>query len=185
MNSAAWHSRLLASALERYVTFPLYQDTPERSLFKKLGVSQGHILVYDRCGRLTYHLTPSDSKISERYIEVAVFSTLQHNPCGPCCNITELAVYRGADVSTSSAPSVTTPETNVVTELLTGFFNWFIHRLSDSQDLTTPLTSPNINSNAPSLSKSRHDTAVECNKQKIAQRRERQMNKIRDRFQRE
>ena len=48
VNSAVWHSRLLASALKRHVTFPLYQDTAEWSLFEQLGISQGHILVYDR-----------------------------------------------------------------------------------------------------------------------------------------
>jgi len=78
----------MVSYLEERVQFPVYQAAPGNDVFQMLNGRKDDVYVYDRCGRLAYHIPFPKSYTRYGFVESAILSTLLDQPCGPC-NITE------------------------------------------------------------------------------------------------
>lgn len=65
--------------LTRRVSFPVYQDDNTLHIQGKLNASTEDLLVYDRCGTLTYHLRKSKGMVTQGTIQI--LSTYTDNPC--------------------------------------------------------------------------------------------------------
>ncbi|XP_046400261.1 uncharacterized protein LOC124166671 [Ischnura elegans] len=54
------------------------------SIWDLLGAVKDDILIFDRCGRLTYHVIMPWSMLTYPYVKAALLSTYYDEPCGPC-----------------------------------------------------------------------------------------------------
>jgi len=84
INSKQWHAQPLKNLLEERVSFPVYQASLENDAFQQLGGSKDDMFIYDRCGRLAYHIPYPKSYTRYGFVESAILSTLLDEPCGPC-----------------------------------------------------------------------------------------------------
>lgn len=68
---------------------PVLQDNPilSPSIWELMGTTKDDIMVFDRCGRLTYHVIMPWSMLTYPYVKAALLSTYHDEPCGQC-NIT-------------------------------------------------------------------------------------------------
>lgn len=66
----------------------MYQAAPDNDVFQILNGRKDDVYVYDRCGRLAYHIPFPKSYTRYGFVESAILSTLLDQPCGPC-NTTE------------------------------------------------------------------------------------------------
>jgi hypothetical protein len=82
VNSRHQASRLMLSLLRQSVSFPVLQDTHANSLWTTLGGHKDDVLVFDRCGRLTAHVTYPKSHVASQHVEAAIMWTYFGNPCG-------------------------------------------------------------------------------------------------------
>ncbi|XP_071450220.1 uncharacterized protein [Hetaerina americana] len=73
---------------------PVLQDNPLTgySIWDKMGAVKDDILVFDRCGRLTFHVIMPWSMLTYPYVKAALLSTFHDEPCGPC-NDTTMSHY--------------------------------------------------------------------------------------------
>jgi len=84
INSKQWHAQPLKNLIEERVNFPVYQASQENDVFQQLGGNKDDMFVYDRCGRLAYHIPYPKSYTRYGFVESAILSTLLDEPCGPC-----------------------------------------------------------------------------------------------------
>uniref|UniRef100_A0A4W5M263 Selenoprotein P N-terminal domain-containing protein n=1 Tax=Hucho hucho TaxID=62062 RepID=A0A4W5M263_9TELE len=78
---------------------PVYQQAPlQDDVWEALDGDKDDFLVYDRCGRLTFHIVLPYSFLHYPYIEAAVRATYHKDICGNC------TVLRSIDVDTASNP---------------------------------------------------------------------------------
>ncbi|KAJ8012000.1 hypothetical protein DPEC_G00064150 [Dallia pectoralis] len=64
---------------------PVYQQAPlQDDVWEVLDGDRDDFLVYDRCGRLTFHIVLPYSYLQKPYIEAAVRATYYNNICGNC-----------------------------------------------------------------------------------------------------
>lgn len=85
INSKHQTSRMMLSSLRPSVSFPLLQDTHNDAVWSQLGAHKDDVLVYDRCGRLTAHVTYPKSHVTSNHVEAAIMWTYFGNPCGTSC----------------------------------------------------------------------------------------------------
>lgn len=72
----------------------VYQDDESGSVWSNLGGNRGDILIYDRCGRLTYFIPNHLSVMSPKkpIVQTTILSAYFDNPCGRTCDETNLQV---------------------------------------------------------------------------------------------
>ncbi|KTF86565.1 hypothetical protein cypCar_00008151, partial [Cyprinus carpio] len=70
---------------ERLMNITLYaQDLSQPDVWQAVNVEKDDILVYDRCGRLTYHLSLPYTILSHPHVEEAIRRTYCDGVCGEC-----------------------------------------------------------------------------------------------------
>jgi len=74
----------MAGMLRRRVDFPFYQATSDNNIWSILGGKKDDFYIYDRCGRLTYHIGLPKSSLHYPIVQQAIFSTYYDSPCGEC-----------------------------------------------------------------------------------------------------
>ncbi|CAH1243896.1 SELENOP [Branchiostoma lanceolatum] len=112
VNHWGWASWWYKSELERRANFPIYQvqkkphpitlvnqdpislyvtsvakealDSWSQDIWGKLHAAKDDILVYDRCGRLAYHLRLPRAYLGNSHTEEAIRAAYRQSPCGPC-----------------------------------------------------------------------------------------------------
>ncbi|RXN01363.1 hypothetical protein EOD39_7048 [Acipenser ruthenus] len=64
---------------------PVYQQDPlQQDVWETLGGDKDDFLIYDRCGKLTFHIPLPYSFLHRPYIEAAVLATYHKDICGNC-----------------------------------------------------------------------------------------------------
>ncbi|XP_078658280.1 selenoprotein P-like [Branchiostoma floridae x Branchiostoma belcheri] len=84
VNHWGWASWWYKGELERRANFPIYQDSWSQDIWGKLHVAKDDILVYDRCGRLAYHLRLPRAFLGNSHTEEAIRAAYRQSPCGAC-----------------------------------------------------------------------------------------------------
>lgn len=70
---------------ERLMNITLYaQDLSQPDIWQAVNAEKDDILVYDRCGRLTYHLSLPYTILSHPHVEEAIRLTYCDGICGEC-----------------------------------------------------------------------------------------------------
>uniref|UniRef100_A0A8C2JPP6 Selenoprotein P N-terminal domain-containing protein n=1 Tax=Cyprinus carpio TaxID=7962 RepID=A0A8C2JPP6_CYPCA len=70
---------------ERLMNIALYaQDLSQPDLWEAVNAEKDDILVYDSCGRLTYHLSLPYTILSHPHVEEAIRNTFCGGICGEC-----------------------------------------------------------------------------------------------------
>uniref|UniRef100_A0A671PHS2 Selenoprotein P N-terminal domain-containing protein n=1 Tax=Sinocyclocheilus anshuiensis TaxID=1608454 RepID=A0A671PHS2_9TELE len=70
---------------ERLMNITLYaQDLSQPDVWQAVNAEKDDILVYDRCGRLTYHLSLPYTNLSHPHVEEAIRLTYCDGICGEC-----------------------------------------------------------------------------------------------------
>ncbi|KAL5016478.1 hypothetical protein ScPMuIL_006067 [Solemya velum] len=90
VNAGVMHARTRVDALTRRVTFPVYQDTPNSGIWNLLQAGKDDLLVYDKCGKLTFYVPFPDSLLRHSFSETAIMSTYVGNVC-------DCALHRGGN----------------------------------------------------------------------------------------
>lgn len=63
----------------------LYRQLPgQPDVWEALNGEKDDFLIYDRCGRLTYHISLPDSNLSTPYVAEAIRETYCRSVCGSC-----------------------------------------------------------------------------------------------------
>lgn len=76
-------AQLMLSELERLVNLTVYQSTHQHHYWSLLGGLKDDIFIYDKCSRLAYYVPFPRSFVPLGFIELAVLSAHNDNPCGP------------------------------------------------------------------------------------------------------
>ncbi|NXX39697.1 SELPB protein, partial [Tricholaema leucomelas] len=87
VNEKAPLSRVMFGELERHAPpgVPVYQPEPEEpDVWHILGGDKDDFLVYDRCGRLAFHIQLPYSYLHFPYVESAIRFTHRKDFCGNC-----------------------------------------------------------------------------------------------------
>lgn len=87
VNHRGPHSQLKYPHLRENVAenIPVYQqDTKQPDVWTALNGKKDDFLIYDRCGRLVYHLGLPYTFLSFSYVEEAIQSTYCESKCGNC-----------------------------------------------------------------------------------------------------
>ncbi|XP_066454086.1 selenoprotein Pb-like [Eleutherodactylus coqui] len=97
---------------------PVYQQLPDQEdVWKILDGSKDDFLVYDRCGRLTFHIRLPFSYLHFPYVEAAIISTYYEDYCQNCsfyANITQNKMnetfrHNATDVKPEQRPGAEPP----------------------------------------------------------------------------
>ena len=75
------------NALKNHSAFPIYQSNHNNRLLHRLGGHKRDVLIFDRCGRMTFYVSHPKSSVQFSYVEITVKSTYFDNPCGICENM--------------------------------------------------------------------------------------------------
>lgn len=94
VNNKANYSINEIGELQSLVSFPVHQDTNEHLIWRKLNGHKEDILIYDRCGRLTFRLPYPDSLLRYQYIRIFTILTYNRNLCNCRRHNTETPVNR-------------------------------------------------------------------------------------------
>ncbi|XP_053325007.1 selenoprotein Pb-like [Spea bombifrons] len=104
VNDQSFYSELLYPELKRRAPagVPVYQQIPnQKDVWEALNGDKDDFLIYDRCGRLAFHVRLPFSYLHFSYVEAAIRSTYFDDFCGNCsfyANVTE----QTTNVSTAS-----------------------------------------------------------------------------------
>lgn len=91
--------------LTNRVSFPVYQDTPSLNIWSTLDGKKDDILVYDRCGQLSYHARMPYSNLQYNIVQQTIQYTFYgYDPCN--CN------------PTTPKPMTIEPSTELLTTIL-------------------------------------------------------------------
>lgn len=74
----------MGNILKNRAEFPVLQSTHRRRFFHLLGAHKNDVLVFDRCGRLAFHLLRSQSSVKSGFVESSILATYFEQPCGLC-----------------------------------------------------------------------------------------------------
>ncbi|XP_071984053.1 selenoprotein Pb-like [Engystomops pustulosus] len=101
VNDQSYLSKLMLRELRRRAPagIPVYQQLPhQEDVWEILGGSKDDFLIYDRCGRLTFHIRLPLSYLHYPYVEAAIIATYYEDHCQNCsfyANITKPNVTSG------------------------------------------------------------------------------------------
>lgn len=100
---------------------PVYQQDPlQQDVWETLGGEKDDFLIYDRCGKLTFHIPLPYSFLHRPYIEAAVLATYHKDICGNCSfhlNSTLTAGPNGTNVTSINATTTDSPMALGVTDI--------------------------------------------------------------------
>lgn len=83
INSRNRAAQMMVGELDDAVNFTIFQSTHEKHYWSQLGGLKDDVLIYDRCGRLTYFIPFPHSFVPMRFVELAIQSTHSDSVCGP------------------------------------------------------------------------------------------------------
>uniref|UniRef100_A0A8C9SF11 Selenoprotein P N-terminal domain-containing protein n=1 Tax=Scleropages formosus TaxID=113540 RepID=A0A8C9SF11_SCLFO len=64
---------------------PVYQQAPrQQNVWKLLNGAKDDFLIYDRCGRLTFHIVLPYTFLQYPYVEAAIWVSYRKDICGNC-----------------------------------------------------------------------------------------------------
>ncbi|XP_078075546.1 selenoprotein Pb-like [Mustelus asterias] len=89
VNEKTPQSRAMFWELQRHVpkNIPVYQQSPfQHDIWSILQGNKDDFLIYDRCGKLTFHIVLPYSYLHFRYTEAAIRATYSKDVCGNCSN---------------------------------------------------------------------------------------------------
>ncbi|XP_043554951.1 selenoprotein Pb-like isoform X1 [Chiloscyllium plagiosum] len=87
VNEKTPQSRAMLWELKRHTPeeIPVYQQSPFQSdIWSILQGNKDDFLIYDRCGKLTFHIVLPYSYLQFRYTEAAIRATYSKDICGNC-----------------------------------------------------------------------------------------------------
>ncbi|XP_048458409.1 selenoprotein Pb-like [Rhincodon typus] len=87
VNEKSPQSRAMLWELKRHTPedIPVYQQSPfQRDVWSILQGNKDDFLIYDRCGKLTFHIVLPYSYLQFRYTEAAIRATYNKDICGNC-----------------------------------------------------------------------------------------------------
>ncbi|XP_053550032.1 selenoprotein Pb [Bombina bombina] len=87
LNDQSFFSLLLYPELKRRAPagVPVYQQLPSQpEIWEILNGNKDDFLIYDRCGRLTFHIRLPYSYLHYPYVEAAIRFTYNNDVCGNC-----------------------------------------------------------------------------------------------------
>ncbi|KAL0966075.1 hypothetical protein UPYG_G00290570 [Umbra pygmaea] len=123
VNEQKADSRAMYWELKRKTSpgIPVYQQAPlQDDIWEALGGDKDDFLVYDRCGRLTFHIVLPYSFLHYPYIEAAIRATYHKDICGNCTvdfNSTSLAdvnsTQQESRISVNEQPIVISTTTHI------------------------------------------------------------------------
>uniref|UniRef100_A0A8C5QJM4 Selenoprotein P N-terminal domain-containing protein n=1 Tax=Leptobrachium leishanense TaxID=445787 RepID=A0A8C5QJM4_9ANUR len=111
VNDKSDNSQILFPVLQQRAPsgMPVYQQTPEQDdVWEMLNGDKDDFLIYDRCGRLIFHIRLPYSYLHYRYVEAAIRSTYFQDYCKNCsfyANITAQNTNASTANSTDPEPS--------------------------------------------------------------------------------
>lgn len=84
----------------------VYQDNESSTVWSNLGGSRGDILIYDRCGRLTYFIPNHLSVLSPKkpIVQTTILSAYFDNPCGRSCEVNNAQLVPQKDEADPNIP---------------------------------------------------------------------------------
>ncbi|CAH1775941.1 unnamed protein product [Owenia fusiformis] len=85
VNTHIWHARVSIGELTKRVNIPVYQDNNRGHVWKKLNGRKDDFFIYDRCGRLVFHIPLPNSLLTYPYVEAAILTTYYDTPCPQYC----------------------------------------------------------------------------------------------------
>ncbi|XP_063283235.1 selenoprotein Pb-like [Pelobates fuscus] len=89
---------------------PVYQQTLEQEdVWEILNGDKDDFLVYDRCGRLVFHLRLPYSYLHYSFVEVAIRTTYYKDLCGNCSFYSDVTAQNVSTNGTESKPSPSSP----------------------------------------------------------------------------
>uniref|UniRef100_A0A670JQS7 Selenoprotein P n=1 Tax=Podarcis muralis TaxID=64176 RepID=A0A670JQS7_PODMU len=97
INHQGHHSQLKYNQLREKVSehIPVYQqDAKQPDVWTTLSGKKDDFLIYDRCGRLVYHLGLPYSFLSFPYVEEAIQITYCESKCGNCSYLVLLGFFK-------------------------------------------------------------------------------------------
>lgn len=110
LNHKSHHSHLKYHHLREKVAqnIPVYQqDTNQPDIWTAVKGKKDDFLIYDRCGRLVYHLGLPYTFLSFSYVEEAIQSTYCESKCGNCSYLTLEDEERCKNISKKPAENPT------------------------------------------------------------------------------
>lgn len=81
INDREQHALDNVGELVRRVSFPVYQDTVRNNIWRSLRGRKDDLLIYDRCGYLTYHIPYPRSLLNRHEFQNGLWNTYFSNPC--------------------------------------------------------------------------------------------------------
>ncbi|XP_069594103.1 selenoprotein Pb-like [Ranitomeya imitator] len=118
VNDQSFLSKLMLPELKRRAPagIPVYEQLPnQEDVWEILNGDKDDFLIYDRCGRLTFHIRLPLSYLHYPYVEAAIISTYYEDYCQNCsfyANITKVNETLGnntTDVKTEQRSETGTP----------------------------------------------------------------------------
>lgn len=115
----------------------VFQDNESSTVWSKLAGSRGDILIYDRCGRLTYFIPSHLSVLSPKkpIVQTTILSAYFDNPCGRSCEAQNARLV--PDEDSEQADSVTHNATSSALENLSQLFGDGYNSTSQPVDFPT------------------------------------------------
>uniref|UniRef100_A0A8B9MPZ1 Selenoprotein P N-terminal domain-containing protein n=1 Tax=Accipiter nisus TaxID=211598 RepID=A0A8B9MPZ1_9AVES len=111
VNEKAPLSRAMFGELERQAPpgVPVFQPEPEEpDIWQVLGGDKDDFLIYDRCGRLAFHIQLPYSFLHFPYVESAIRFTHSKDFCGNCSFYPNVSSERATDPSGDHEPATRT-----------------------------------------------------------------------------
>ncbi|PIK33681.1 putative selenoprotein P [Apostichopus japonicus] len=116
VNMKGTYPTLYSYLLTERVNFPVYQDTDSLNIWSLLDGEKDDMLIYDRCGQLTYHVRMPYSDLGYSIVQQVIGFTVQGNDpctCTPVEINTMMMTRAQYDATTSIEEYLDLPSYNV------------------------------------------------------------------------
>ncbi|XP_041063942.1 selenoprotein Pb-like [Carcharodon carcharias] len=113
VNEKTPQSRAMLWELKRHVPedIPVYQQSPfQRDIWSILQGNKDDFLIYDRCGKLTFHIVLPYSYLHFWYTEAAIRATYNKDVCGNC-GISNISLETEKNITTTYKTNFTQSKT--------------------------------------------------------------------------
>ncbi|XP_072366807.1 selenoprotein Pb-like isoform X1 [Scyliorhinus torazame] len=115
VNEKTPQSRAMLWELKRHAPedMLIYQQSPfQHDIWSILQANKDDFLIYDRCGKLTFHIVLPYSYLHFRYTEAAIRATYKKDVCGNCdVSNFNLAVIAEENITTTYKANITQSNT--------------------------------------------------------------------------
>ncbi|XP_067892483.1 selenoprotein Pb-like [Heterodontus francisci] len=116
VNEKTPQSRAMLWELKRHAPedVPVYQQSPfQLDVWRILQGNKDDILIYDRCGKLTFHIVLPYSYLHFRYIEAAIRATYNNDICGNC-SVSDINLETERNITTTYKANLTQSNTTTL-----------------------------------------------------------------------